>query len=224
MRFKSDVLSIFQKYKTLVENLFSCSIQQLQSDNGGEYLSKEFKIFLENNGIFHRLTCPYTSPQNGVAERKHRHIQEMGLTLLAKAGLPNCYWVDAFLTSVYLINRLPTKVLKMLPPYFILHKTMPSYSELRTFGCACYPYLRPYEKHKLAFQSKQCIFIGYSNQQKGYRCLEYSTGQVFISRHVVFDENTFPNLNTCSSATSPTTSKSIGMSSQPLFFSLPSIN
>ena len=61
MRFKSDVLSIFQKYKTLVENLFSCSIQQLQSGNGGEYLSKEFKIFLENNGIFHRLTCPYTS-------------------------------------------------------------------------------------------------------------------------------------------------------------------
>ena len=77
----------------------------------------------------------------------------MGLTLLAKAGLPNCYWVDAFLTSVYLINRLPAKVLKMLPPYFILHKTMPSYSELRTFGCACYPYLRPYEKHKLAFRS-----------------------------------------------------------------------
>jgi hypothetical protein len=38
---------------------------------------------------------------------------------------------------------------------------MPSYSELRTFGCACYPYLRPYEDHKLAFRSKQCIFIGY---------------------------------------------------------------
>jgi len=54
----------------------------------------------------------------------------MGLTLLAKAGLPNCYRVNAFLTLVYLINRLPTKVLKKLSPYFVLHKTMPSYSEL----------------------------------------------------------------------------------------------
>jgi transposase InsO family protein len=62
MRFKSDVLLIFQKYKALVENLFSCSIQQLQSDNGGEYLSKDFQIFLPKTGIFHRLTCPCTSP------------------------------------------------------------------------------------------------------------------------------------------------------------------
>ena len=112
MHFKSDVFSIFQKYKALVKNLFSCSIQQLQFDNGGEYLSKDFQIFLTNNGIFHRLTCPYTSLQNGIAEQKHRQIQEMGLTFLAKVGLPNCYWVDAFLTSIYLINRLPTKVLK----------------------------------------------------------------------------------------------------------------
>jgi histone deacetylase 1/2 len=146
----------------------------------------------------------------------------MGLTLLAKAGLPNCYWVDAFLTSVYLINRLPTKVLKKLSPYFVLHKTMPSYSELRTFGCACYPYLRPYENHKLAFRSKQCIFIGYSNQQKGYRCLDYSTGRVFISRHVVFDENTFPKLDRCQSSTSHTSNQFIGMSSLPLSFPLPS--
>ena len=159
MRFKSDVFSIFQQYKVLVENLFSCTIQQLQSDNGGEYLSIEFQNFLAKHGIFHRLTCPYTSPQNGIAERKHRHIQEMGLTLLAQACLPNCYWVDAFFTSIYMINRLPTKVLNNITPYFVLHKTMPRYSDLRTFGCACYPYLRPYEKHKLAFRSKQCIFL-----------------------------------------------------------------
>jgi len=90
-----------------------------------EYLSIEFQKILAEHGIFHHLTCPYTSPQNGIVERKHRHIQEMGLTLLAQACLPNCYWVDAFLTSVYLINRLPTKVLNNITPYFVLHKTMP---------------------------------------------------------------------------------------------------
>jgi hypothetical protein len=210
MRFKSDVFYIFQQYKILVENLFSCTIQQLQSDNGGEYLSTEFQNFLADHGIFHRLTCPYTSPQNGIAERKHRHIQEMGLTLLAQACLPNCYWVDAFFTSVYLINRLPTKVLNNITPYFVLHKTMPRYSDLRTFGCACYPYLRPYEKHKLAFRSKQCIFLGYSSQQQGYRCLDFATGMVFIFRHVVFYEDTFPHLDKSHSSTTPASNQSSG--------------
>jgi len=210
MRFKSDVFSIFQKYKVFVENLFSCTIQQLQSNNDGEYLSIEFQKFLAEHGIFHRLTCSYTSPQNEIVERKHRHIQEIGLTLLAQACLPNCYWVDAFLTSIYLINHLPTKVLNNITPYFVLHKTMPRYSDLHTFGCACYPYLRPYEKYKLAFRSKQCIFLGYSNQQKGYHCLDFATGRVFISRHVVFYEDIFPHLDKSHSSTTPASNQSSG--------------
>jgi len=61
MRFKSGVFSIFQQYKVLVENLFSCTIQQLQYDNGGKYLSTEFQKNLAEYGIFHHLTCPYAS-------------------------------------------------------------------------------------------------------------------------------------------------------------------
>jgi hypothetical protein len=80
---KSDVLSCFIKFKLLVENLFDTKIKYLQSDNGGEYTSTAFKQFLNQNGIFHRLTCPHTSKQNGIAERKHRYILETELSLLA---------------------------------------------------------------------------------------------------------------------------------------------
>lgn len=34
--------------------------------------------------------------------------------------------------------------------------------------------------------------MGYSEKHKGYRCLHQSTGCIYISRHVVFDENSFP--------------------------------
>ena len=68
---KSDVFSCFVKFKAVVENLFSCHIKKFQSDNGGEYVSKQFISFFDTIGILHRLTCPYTSQQNGVAERKH---------------------------------------------------------------------------------------------------------------------------------------------------------
>jgi hypothetical protein len=192
LRQKSDVLPCFVKFKTLVENIFSCSIKQLQTDNGGEYVSMAFKQFTDNHGILHRFTCPYTSEQNGISERKHRHITETGLTLLAQSHLPSTYWVDAFLTAVYLINRLPTPVLDHHSPYFKLLHKHPDYSLLKIFGCACYPLLRPYTPHKLAFRSTRCIFLGYSSTQKGFRWLDMQTNRVYASRHVIFDELQFP--------------------------------
>lgn len=127
-----------------------------------------------------------------VFQREHRHITETGLSLLAQSHLPSSYWVDAFLTSVYLINRLPTPILENQSPYFTLFQKHPDYSLLKTFGCACYPLLRPYTPHKLAFRSKKCLFLGYSSTQKGYRCLDPTTNRVYVSRHVTFDETHFP--------------------------------
>jgi transposase InsO family protein len=88
---KSEAFTIFTQFKALVENQFSTSIKQLQFDGGGEYTSLQFQNFLTKHGIAFRKTCPYTSPQNGIAERKLRHILETGLTLLAHANLSKKY-------------------------------------------------------------------------------------------------------------------------------------
>jgi transposase InsO family protein len=145
---KSDVYQCFVKFTLLVENLFSSKIKQLQTNNGGEYTSALFKQFLAQHGIFHKLTCPYTSQQNGIAERKHRHIMEMRLTLLAQSGLSPKYWVDSFLTAIFLINRLPSPILKNESPFSKLFKKSPDYTNLKAFGCLCYSLLRPYDNHK----------------------------------------------------------------------------
>jgi hypothetical protein len=117
---------------------------------------------------------------------------EMGLTLLAQAGLSPKYWVGSFLTSIYLINRLPTPVLKNQSPFSKLFNRSPDYTILRTFGCLCFPLLWPYANHKLPFRSKPCILLGYAANQKGYCCLEPQSHKIYISRHVVFDETVFP--------------------------------
>jgi histone deacetylase 1/2 len=83
------------------------------------------------------VSCPHTSQQNGVAERKHRHLVETGLALLAHASVPLRYWDEAFLTACYLINRMPTSVLNNDTPVQRLLKINPEYSFLRIFGCAC---------------------------------------------------------------------------------------
>ena len=148
------------------------------------------------HGILHRLTCPYTSQQNGIAERKHRHAMEMGLTLRAQVGLSTKYYVDSFLTSIYLINQLPSPVLKNESPFSKLFKGPLDYTILRTFECLCYPLLRPYANHKLSFRSKPCIFLGYGANQKGYHCLDLQTHKTYLFRNVVFDETHFPAKDT----------------------------
>jgi hypothetical protein len=55
------------------------------------------------------------------------------------------------LAATYLINRLPTKILDFSSPLEWLFQEKPHYSGLRTFGCACWPNLRPFNTHKLQF-------------------------------------------------------------------------
>jgi hypothetical protein len=77
-------------------------------------------------------------------------------------------------------------------PYFALFGTHPSYDHLHVFGCACYPNLSSTTPHKLAPRSTHCVFLGYSSDHKGYRCLDLTSHRVLISRHVVFDKLNFP--------------------------------
>jgi hypothetical protein len=162
---------------------------------------KLFQFFFDLHGIIHRRSCPHTPQQNGLAERKHRHLIEMGLSLLAQSHLPTEFWVDAFSLSAYSINRLPTPILSNESPFFKLYHQQLDYSLLRVFGCACYPLLCPYTPHKLAFKSKQCIFLGFSSNHRGYRCFDSVSRKVYLSRNVVFDESLFPTIHRSLSST-----------------------
>ena len=77
---------------------------------------------MEDNGIVRHISCLKTPEQNGVAERKHRHLVETDLNLLLHANLPLFLWVEAFLTTIFLINRLSSLVLKMVTPFVRLYR------------------------------------------------------------------------------------------------------
>ena len=93
----------------MIETQFDTKVRMLQTDWGGEF--QAFTNTLCKFGILHRVSCPSTSQQNGRVERKHRHVVEVGLSLLAHASIPLKYWPFAFQSALYLINRLPSSVL-----------------------------------------------------------------------------------------------------------------
>ncbi|KHN17953.1 Retrovirus-related Pol polyprotein from transposon TNT 1-94 [Glycine soja] len=190
MKRKSDVQTIFPKFKSLVENFYHHKIKILYTDNGGEYIG--LRPFLLNHGISHHTTPPHTPEHNGISERRNRHIAETGLSLLHHSGLPLTYWPHAMTTAAYLINRLPTPILGYQSPYSKLLNISPDYHKLKCFGCLCFPWIKPYANHKLAPKSAMCVFVGYSADQHAYLCLDPTTGRIYTSRHVKFVESEFP--------------------------------
>jgi histone deacetylase 1/2 len=115
LRHKSEVFQWFHDFQNLVERLFNRKIVAVQTDWGGEY--QRLNSFFQRIGISHHVSCPHAHQQNGSAERKHRHIVEFGLSLLAHASMPLKFWDEAFLTAVYLINRLPSRIINKDTPF-----------------------------------------------------------------------------------------------------------
>lgn len=101
---KYDVFAVFYRFKPCVENIFSAKIKTLRTDEGGEFVNHSLTSFLHSNGIIHQKSCAYTPEKNGVAERKHRHIIQVVLSLMSQASLPTKFWSYAFTTATYLIN------------------------------------------------------------------------------------------------------------------------
>ncbi|CAL8994106.1 unnamed protein product [Prunus brigantina] len=175
----------------LVSTQFSAHIKILRSDNGGEYTSHLFQDFLQTHGIISQRSCPSTPQQNGVAERKNRHLLDVVRTLLLELSTPSRFWCEALSTAVHLINRLPSPTLHHNSPFTKLFGRPPSYSNLRTFGCVCYVHLPAHERTKLTAQSIQCAFLGYSVHQKGFLCYDPNLRRIRVSRNVIFLENQY---------------------------------
>lgn len=167
-------------------------MKTVQTDGGGKFINKHFEQFLKTHRFYHQTSYPYTPQQNGAVDYKYQHIIEMGLCLMAQSNLPQKYWLEAFMMSIFLINRLRMRQLKYISPYQTLLLWIPDYHLLKIFGYLCFPHLVPFNKHKLLPKSTPCVFLGYDSTTKGYRCLDWKIGRLYVSRHIVFNENTFP--------------------------------
>ena len=142
-------------------NQFSATIKILRSDSGGEYVSKEFQAFLQSKGIISQRSCPYTPQQNGVSERKNRHLLDIARSLLLASSVPTRFWPEALSTAVHVINRLPSSRIDNQTPFFRLFQKNPLYNHLRPFGCVCFVLLPSIERTKLTAQSSICACLSW---------------------------------------------------------------
>lgn len=191
---KSQVFDCFVNYKSLVENQLDRKIKKIRSDNGGEYCNAKFKRLCEESGIIHQKSCPHTPQQNGLAERYNRTIVERARCMLFDSKLSRVFWAEAVLTAVVIMNSTVNSAIKRIPEEVWTGQTV-DLSTFRVFGCKAMAKIPDSLRKKFDKKSTECIFVGYAENQKGYRLIERASKKLIICRDVIFFENEFSSVS-----------------------------
>ncbi|GKD38577.1 putative RNA-directed DNA polymerase, partial [Tanacetum coccineum] len=111
LKTKDEVFDCLVNFIKLIHNQFNAKIKTFKSDNGTEFVNKKMFTLFSDLGIIHHTFCTHSPQQNGIAEREHRYLLNVAMSLMFQGWIPLNFWSDCILTAVYLINRLPSSVL-----------------------------------------------------------------------------------------------------------------
>lgn len=187
---KSEVLNVFKSYKAEVETFTGNKIKFLQSDNGLEYVNREFNNFLKIHGIQRRLTVPHTPQQNGIAERMNRTLVEMARCMMRQAGSPPSFWAEAINTASYIRNRCPTSALDGRVPFTVWTGKIPTVKFMQVFGAKVFVKNKNPGKGKFDSRAVPGIFMGYDAQSKAYRVYLPESRKTTVCRDIKFMSET----------------------------------
>ena len=187
LKHKNEVIHAFKELYKLIKSQYNCEVKILQSDNGGEYVNRDMEVFCRENSIRHQTSCSNTPQQNGLAERRNKQILEIVRASLFDMKIPRQYWGEAVRNAAYLMNRTTSRVIEFKTPLQLLHEQldilMGSNLEPRVFGCAAYVHSNT---GKLEPRAIRCMFLGYADFKKGYRCYDLKDRKMYITRDVNF--------------------------------------
>lgn len=181
LKAKSDTVKATEKF--LADTAPYGTIKCVRSDNGTEFMAKEFQSLLSKNCIRHETSVPYSPHQNGTAERNWRTLFEMARCMLLESNLPKMLWTYAVMTAAVIRNRCYNGRIRQTP-YYALTGRKPDLSKMRVFGSACYAYKQ--DKKKLDARCEKGIFVGYDKNSPAYLVYYPDTGKVLKHRLVRF--------------------------------------
>jgi transposase InsO family protein len=184
---KSQTQETLKGFLRRAQNEFGLRIKKIRSDNGTKFKNSQIEGFLEDEGIKHDFSSPYTPQQNGVVERKNKTLLDMARTMLDEYKTLDRFWAEAINTACYSINRLYLHRILKKTSYELLIDKKPNVSYFRVFGSKCFILDKRGIKSKFAPKVVEGFLLGYDSNTRAYRVFNKSTGLVAISCDIVFD-------------------------------------
>jgi hypothetical protein len=189
MKDKRKVHEIFKKFATRAQNEFDVKIKRVRSDNGTEFKNTNIEEYLDEEGIGHELSVPYTPQKNGIVETKNRTLIKAARTMLDEYKTLDSFWAEAINTACHAINCLYLHKIRHKTVYELLTGKKPNVSYFRVFGCKCFILNKKPKNSKFASKVDEGIFLGYTSNAHGYRVLNKTTSCVEVTCDLTFDES-----------------------------------
>ncbi|KAK1626565.1 hypothetical protein QYE76_000880 [Lolium multiflorum] len=180
--FEKDRFITFAKK---AQRMYESEIKAIRTDNGTEFKNYTMQEFVDDEGIKHEFSAPYTPQQNGVVERKNRTIIEMARTMLSEFNSPHNFWGEAISTAVHYSNRLFLRPLHNKTPYELLTGNKPNVMYIRVFGCKCLVKNNKGKLGKFETRTIEGIFVGYAENSHAYRYYNRSSGTIEVHEALV---------------------------------------
>jgi transposase InsO family protein len=185
---KSETQGTLKCFLRRAQNEFGLKVKKIRSDNGSEFKNLQVEEYLEEEGVKHEFTAPYTPQQNGVVERKNRTLFDMARMMLGEFKTPKRFWSEAVSIACHAINRLYLHPLLKKTSYKLLTGNKPNVFYFHVFGSKCYILVKKGRHSKFAPKAVEGVLLGYDSNTKAYRVFNKSSGLVEVSSDVVFDE------------------------------------
>ncbi|KAK1606171.1 hypothetical protein QYE76_029844 [Lolium multiflorum] len=189
LKSKDETHREFITFAKKAQRMYESEIKAIRTDNGTEFKNYTMQEFVDDEGIKHEFSAPYTPQQNGVVERKNRTIIEMARTMLSEFNSPHNFWGEAISTAVHYSNRLFLRPLHNKTPYELLTGNKPNVTYIRVFGCKCLVKNNKGKLGKFETRTIEGIFVGYAENSHAYRYYNRSSGTIEVSCDVVFLED-----------------------------------
>ncbi len=188
---KSDAFEAYKSFVAWVETQIKTRIKVLHSDRGGEYLSEEFNLFLEEKGMERKLTVHDTPEENGVAEQLNRMLVERVRVMLIASQLPTRLWGECLMHAAWIKNHTWTRALPPgVTPYELLTGNMPELEDIPEWGAVVW--VHNMADGKLGDRVKEGRWIGYDCESKGHCIYWQERRAITVERSVVFSKKGLP--------------------------------
>jgi transposase InsO family protein len=185
---KSQTQETLKGFLRRAQNEFGLRIKKIRIDNGTEFKNSQIEGFLEDEGIKHEFSSPYTPQQNGVVERKNWTLLDMAKTMLDEYKTPDRFWAEAINIACYSINRLYLHWILKKTSYELLTGKKANVSYFRVFDSKCFILIKRGRKSKFAPKAVEGFLLGYDSNTRAHRVFNKSTGLVEVSCNIVFDK------------------------------------
>ena len=186
LKAKSEVPHHFNNYLVLVQHQTGHQINQVRSDNGGEFISAQFQQIITRHGIQHIRVPPGAHSMNGRVERVHLTILNGVRTLLVEnQHLPTSIWAEAASYIVYTRNKSPSGPSQTIPDQLWNPNNSINYNLLQPFGQTVF-YREHKQINKLQPRFLKGYMVGYTPEAHSYRIYDPTTKTVIVTRDCVW--------------------------------------